>query len=122
LIDFFKKEFPYWLPVCRDVILSGKGKETVLIALDNNDNTIGYVMRAMDGSNERFGPFAVSTDMQGKSIGSILFNELMDDMCKRRIYYTYFMWTSGRNIDYYGNWGMKVYRTYQMMKKSLGNT
>lgn len=117
MIEFFKKEFPYWMPVCREAIVSGRGQDTVLLALDKDDKTVGYVMRAMDGSDERFGPFGVSVSMQGKSIGSLLFNELMEDMCQKRIFYTYFMWTGGRNIDYYGNWGMKVYRTYHMMNK-----
>lgn len=119
LTAFFKKEFPYWLPACRESIVAGRGVDTIFLALDKDDNTVGYVMRAMDGSDERFGPFGVSVSMQGKSIGSLLFNELMQDMVKRRIFYTYFMWTGGRNIDYYGNWGMKVYRNYHMMKKAL---
>lgn len=117
LTDFMMKEFPYWMPVCRDLIASGKAYEAMFIALDSYDRTVGFVMRAMDGSDERFGPFGVSASMQGKSVGSLLFHELMLDMCKRRIFYSYFMWTGGRNIDYYGSWGMRVYRNYYLMRK-----
>lgn len=119
MMEFFRKEFPYWLPPCRENILSDRGEDTIILALDQDDNTLGYVMRAMDGSDERFGPFGVSASMQGKSIGSILFNELMNYMCQKRIFYTYFMWTSGRNVDYYGSWGMKIYRNYHMMNKKV---
>jgi hypothetical protein len=74
-------------------------------------------MRAFDGTEERFGPFGVNPAHQGVGLGGVLFHEMMNQLVGQRIFYTWFLWTGGRNLDIYGTWGMKVYRTYTMMGK-----
>jgi hypothetical protein len=73
----------------------------------------------MDGTAERFGPFGVAQKLQGIGLGAVLFHEMMENMVRARVFYTYFLWTTGRNLDIYGTWGMRVYRTYAMMGKAI---
>jgi len=117
--DFLREYFPHWLSGVRGNILDGRGENTIILAWDANREVAGFVMRAMDGTEERFGPFGVRPSLQGKGIGGVLFHKMMESMVAQRIFYTYFMWTGERNIDIYGQWDMKVYRTYIMMDKVL---
>ena len=119
LFDFMRRDFSWWLPIVREAIISGRGEKTLILAQNCNGTTVGFVMRAMDGTEERFGPFGVKPSLQGTGLGSVLFNEMMKQMVERRIYYTYFLWTSGRNLEIYTTWGMKVARTFNMMGKTL---
>jgi len=119
LFDFARAEFPYWLPVLRENVLQGRGEETIQLAFDPTGCVVGFAMRAMDGTPGRFGPFGVAANQQGVGLGGVLFHNLIRDMVCRRIFYTWFLWTGGRNLDIYGGWGMKVYRRYSMMGKIL---
>ena len=116
---FMRECFPHWLPNVRDCLLSGRASERLILAIDKGGDAVGFVMRAMDGTEERFGPFGVNPNFQGIGLGSILFAEMMQSMIERRIFYTYFLWTSGRNLDIYSSWGMKIYRSYCMMEKTI---
>jgi len=119
LFDFMEKYFPYWMPNIRENILRGRGEETIQLAWNPGGEVVGFAMRAMDGTPGRFGPFGVASTQQGTGLGAILFHNLVRDMVERRIFYTWFLWTGGRNLDIYATWGMKVYRTYVMLGKLL---
>ena len=119
LVRFMEKYFPYWLPAVRSSILLGRAEETLIIALEKNGEAAGFVMRAMDGTDERFGPFGVRPELQGIGLGSVLFFEMMENMFRKRIFHTYFMWTSGRNLEIYGSWGMKIFRRFTMFHKII---
>lgn len=47
-------------------------------------------------SPERFGPFAVKNEYQGMGIGSVLMNEILDEMKKRGLKRTWAQWTPVR--------------------------
>jgi GNAT superfamily N-acetyltransferase len=119
LFEFMSEHFPYWLPVARENILRGRGEESIQLAFNPAMEVVGFAMRAMDGTPGRFGPFGVAANQQGTGLGGILFHNLVSDMVRRRIFYTWFLWTGGRNLDIYATWGMKIYRTYEMMSKEL---
>jgi len=119
LFEFFRKHFPYWLDGAKANILRGVGHETIQIAKNPAGEVIGYAMRASDGTPGRFGPFGVSNDQQGTGVGGILFHNLISDMVERRIFYTWFLWTGGRNLDIYAAWGMEQYRVYSRMEKTI---
>jgi GNAT superfamily N-acetyltransferase len=119
LFDFLRENFGWWLPDVRASILAGRAEKTLILAWDSSGAVAGFVLRAMDGTGERFGPFGTKPAFQGKGIGAVLFHEMMENMVRARIFYTYFLWTGGRNLDIYGAWGMKVYRTYAMMSRSF---
>ncbi len=119
LLAFLRAEFVHWLPNLRQALAEGRGEDTLLVAYEPGGQMVGFVLRAMDGCPERFGPFGVSASMQGKGIGTILFHDMMQDMVARHIFYTHFLWTGGRNLDIYGTWGMHIYRRYAMMGTEL---
>ena len=114
-----QEHFPHWMDNVRDSILAGRAEKTLILAYNPKGEVVGFVLRAMDGTEERFGPFAVHPSTQGTGVGGVLFHEMMSSMVAGRIFYTYFLWTGGRNIDIYKTWGMKVYRTYSMMNKTF---
>jgi len=116
---FLRECFPDWLPLVRASAISGKGEERVIVAKDKTGHVVGFVMRGMDGTAERFGPFGVKPDQQGCSLGSILFNEMMLSMVRQRIFHAYFMWGEGRNREIYASWGMKIFRQYCQMSKKF---
>jgi GNAT superfamily N-acetyltransferase len=118
LFDFIKAHFPWWLNDVRGAILAGRGPRTLILARREN-SVAGFVMRAFDGTEERFGPFGVDPALQGVGLGGVLFHEMMNQLVGQRIFYTWFLWTGGRNLDIYGTWGMKAFRTYTMLGKKL---
>ncbi len=118
LFAFMREDFPYWLPNVRELIVSGYAERRLVVAKNAEGKTVGFVMRSMDGTEERFGPFGTSPALQGIGLGSVLFNEMMQHMVNQRVFYTYFLWTGGRNLDIYATWGMKIYRTYAIMTKN----
>ena len=121
LFAFVKEDFSWWLPDVRSSILAGRAEKNMILAQEAATGaTVGFVMRAMDGTPERFGPFGTKPSMQGKGIGTVLFHDMMENMVRDRIFYTFFLWTGGRNLDIYATWGMSIYRTYAMMSKTLG--
>ena len=119
LFRFMQEDFPYWLPNVRACALSGRGGERMIIAKDKDGDVVGFAMRGMDGTEERFGPFGTKPELQGIGLGSVIFNEMMRSMCSRRVFYAYFLWTAGRNLEIYATWGMKIFRTFCLMSKIL---
>lgn len=119
LFEFLHRDFAWWLPDVRGAITAGRAEKTLILAHSPEGKVIGFVLRALDGTPERFGPFGTSPSMQGKGIGTVLFHEMMENLVKARLFYTYFLWTGGRNLDIYGTWGMKIYRSYEMLSKTL---
>ena len=119
VFDFLRTHFPYWLPNVRENILRGRGEETIQLAWDASGQVVGFAMRAMDGTPGRFGPFGVASSQQGTGLGGILFHNFVSDMVQRRIFYTWFLWTGGRNLDIYATWGMKRYREYTTMGRQV---
>ncbi|MDI9468705.1 MAG: GNAT family N-acetyltransferase [Bacillota bacterium] len=119
LLAFMRAEFPHWLPEVRRAVLSGHAPETLILAFAPYGAVIGFVLRAMDGTSERFGPFGTAAAWQGRGIGAILFHAMLENLVAARVYYTYFLWTSGRNLEIYGSWGMEICRSFTIYAKSL---
>ena len=119
IFNLLRTHFPHWLDNVRDSILAGRAEKSVVIARNEKSEVVGFAMRGMDGTEERFGPFGVSPDLQVGGIGGVMYHELIQSMIAQRIFYTYFLWTAGRNVDIYGSWGMKIYRKYSMMGRKF---
>jgi len=119
MADFFRTHFPSWLQIVRKNVLEGRGEESIQLAIAPDKQVVGFAMRAMDGTPGRFGPFGVDPSMQGTGVGGIIFHNMMADMIARRIFFTWFLWTSGRNLDIYAAWGMKAFRNYAVMGRQL---
>jgi ribosomal protein S18 acetylase RimI-like enzyme len=119
LFAFLRENFIQWLPDVRRSILAGRAENSLILARDKQGKMAGFVLRAMDGTAERFGPFGVDPLLQGMGLGAVLFHEMMENMVANRIFYTYFLWGDGRNPEIYGSWGMKIYRSYAMLYKNI---
>jgi GNAT superfamily N-acetyltransferase len=118
-LAFMREDFGWWLPDVRPSILDGRAEKNLILAQDAAGATVGFVLRAMDGTAERFGPFGVKASLQGTGLGAVLFHTMMESFVESRVFYMYFLWTGGRNLDIYGPWGVPVYRTYAMMGKVI---
>ncbi|EOH90340.1 hypothetical protein UAS_00065 [Enterococcus asini ATCC 700915] len=98
---------------------AGEASETIFLAVDEDDQVIGFTMRKIDGNDTRFGPIGVSSKIRSKGLGSALLEVMLDDLIKRGIYYTFFLWTHGKTIDFYRKHGFEIYRTYELSRKEL---
>lgn len=108
----------------RNVLLAMQAHEasdTIFLAVDQNDQVIGFCMRKIDGNDMRFGPIGVSSEIRSKGLGGALLEVMLDDLIKRGIYYTFFLWTHGKTIDFYKKHGFDIYRTYELFRKELTN-
>jgi GNAT superfamily N-acetyltransferase len=119
IFAFLRENFVQWLPDVRRSILAGRAENSLILARNKQGKMAGFVLRAMDGTAERFGPFGVDPLLQGMGLGAVLFHEMMENMAANRIFYAYFLWGDGRNPEIYGSWGMKAYRTYAMLYKDI---
>ncbi len=120
LLNFAQKEFGGgWT---RNILLaleSNNACDRIFIAVNKNDEIVGFVMRAIDGNDSRFGPIGVDEHYRSNGLGGCLLEVLLDDLIKRGIYYSFFLWTSGDNIKFYKNHEFNTYREYLLMRKKL---
>lgn len=74
-----------------------------------------------ESSAERFGPFGVNADLQGRGIGTILLNDCLLEMKKRSLHCAWMQWTpeSGAAAAVYGRAGFKVTKTYLTFSKEF---
>ncbi|MFV0255086.1 MAG: GNAT family N-acetyltransferase, partial [Erysipelotrichaceae bacterium] len=85
----------------------------------HQNKIIGFCMRKMDGNDSRFGPIGIAKEYQGKGLGGILLELFMQEARKSQIYYLYFLWTGGTNINFYGKHGFSIVREYHLYRKEL---
>ena len=73
------------------------------------------------GSPERFGPFVVSPEYQGKGIGTVLLDECLTEMKKRGLHCAWMQWTptSGAADFMYQKVGFQTTKTYLTFSKTL---
>ena len=73
------------------------------------------------GSPERFGPFGVNSDTQGKGIGSILLHDCFQEMKKRGLQCAWAQWTpvQGAAHTIYERYGFTKRNAYYMFEKDL---
>lgn len=120
LINFLHQNFGGgWARNVQNAIAKGEADQSIIIIKDEKQQIVGYVQRGIEGQPSRFGPFGVSETLRGQKLGTVLFNEMMRDMQKSNIPMTYFLWTGGKAQRFYERNGMQVYRSYQLMKKTV---
>lgn len=120
LLEFLGKNFGGgWKQNALTAMRSQVADNTIWVALDKEDRIVGFCMRKMDGNDHRFGPFGVLEELRSHGLGYLLFELMMDDMKKQRLYHLYFLWTSGAGMRFYQKHGVKVYRTYRLFDKKV---
>ncbi|NBI90618.1 GNAT family N-acetyltransferase [Lachnospiraceae bacterium] len=120
VLEFTKQEFDAgWVRNILQALRKKEAEDTILLAVDEKDQVVGYCMRKIDGNDARFGPIGVKEDLRSSGIGGILFDLQMREMQKRGICYAYFLWTHGDAMRFYERHGMSTYRTYRLYRKKL---
>ena len=120
LLDFLGKNFGGgWKRNALTAMQNYEAEKLIWLALDKNDSIVGFCMRKMDGNDCRFGPFGVREDLRSTGIGGVLFNLMMDDMKKNKLYYLYFLWTHGAGMRFYQRHGVEIYRKYYLYSKNI---
>lgn len=120
LLTFAQREFGGgWTRNIYLALAAHQAENRIFIAVDKDDRVIGFVMRAIDGNETRFGPIGVDSTIRSKGLGSVLLEVLLDDLIKRGYYYAFFLWTHGDAIRFYHRHGFEVYRTYTLLRKEI---
>lgn len=112
---------PDWGRAIREGLLQGIDPSQILIA-KKQGNVVGFAMYGgYEGIRERFGPFGVDDNEQGKGLGKILLHEALYSMKQRTIQGAWFLWTSEKSSagHLYLKNGFKTYRTFHVMVKEL---
>lgn len=122
LIQFANTKFnPDWGRAIREGILQGLPMEQILVARDS-EKIVGFcIFGGYEGVPDRFGPFGVDPDQQGKGLGKILLNLCLHQMKAESLHGAWFLWTGEKtSAGYlYKNTGFKITRTFHVMKKEI---
>ncbi|MDZ5473709.1 GNAT family N-acetyltransferase [Bacillus sp. 31A1R] len=112
---------PDWGRAIREGILQGLPLKRILVAR-HKEKLIGFCLYGgYEGIAERFGPFGVDPDQQGKGIGKIMLHECLRSMRSEGLHGAWFLWTSEKSPAgmLYKKTGFQVTRTFHVMKKSI---
>lgn len=121
-IQFATNKFnPDWGRGIREGVLSGLPLNQVLIARKEGQ-LVGFCLYGgNEGIPERFGPFGVDPEEQGKKLGKILLYECLQAMRADSLHGAWFLWTGEKSSAgvLYKRAGFEVTRTFHVMKKTL---
>lgn len=122
LIQFANKTFnPDWGRAIREGVLQGIPLHRILVARDQN-KLVGFcIYGGHEGITERFGPFGVDPDQQGKGLGKLILNLCLQQMKAEGLHTAWFLWTSEKtSAGYlYKKAGFEISRTFHVMKKGI---
>ncbi len=122
VIQFANNEFnPDWGRAIREGILQGLPLHRILIARDS-ENLVGFcIYGGYEGIPDRFGPFGVDPNQQGKGLGKILLNECLKNMRAEGLHGAWFLWTGEKSSagHLYKKTGFEITRKFHVMKKTL---
>ncbi|MFD1848620.1 GNAT family N-acetyltransferase [Oceanobacillus bengalensis] len=112
---------PDWGRAIREGVLQGLPMERILVARHEN-KVVGFcIFGGYEGVPDRFGPFGVDLEQQGKKLGKILLNLCLQQMKAESLHGAWFLWTGEKtNAGYlYKNTGFEITRTFHVMKKDI---
>ncbi len=110
-----------WGRAIREGILQGLPLERILIARQYNQ-LVGFCLYGCyEGVPERFGPFGVTPEQQGKGIGKLLLHECLVHMKAEGLHHAWFLWTGEKSAagHLYVKSGFQITRRFHVMKKDL---
>ncbi|KAF0818617.1 Acetyltransferase [Bacillus sp. ZZV12-4809] len=122
VIQFANIKFnPDWGRAIREGVLQGLPLERILVAREGN-KVVGFcIYGGYEGIPDRFGPFGVDPEQQGKGLGKILLNECLHKMRSEGLHGAWFLWTGEKtSAGYlYKKTGFEITRTFHVMKKTI---
>ncbi|SHG46834.1 GNAT family N-acetyltransferase [Ornithinibacillus halophilus] len=122
VIQFANIKFnPDWGRAIREGVLQGLPMERILVARQG-DKVVGFcIFGGYEGVPDRFGPFGVDPDQQGKKLGKILLNLCLQQMKAESLHGAWFLWTGEKTTAgyLYKKTGFEVTRTFHVMKKDI---
>ena len=86
---------PGWVAQYRRRLLLNNDFESVRIAVKDGRVIGAVIFGDPDSSPERFGPFGVNSEYQGKGIGTVLLSDCLCEMKSRNLHNSWMQWTSG---------------------------
>lgn len=121
-IQFATNQFnPDWGRGIREGVLSGLPLNQILIARKKG-KLVGFCLHGgNEGIPERFGPFGVDPEEQGKKLGKILLCECLQAMRAESLHGAWFLWTDEEDSagHLYKKVGFHVTRRFHVMVKTL---
>lgn len=121
-ISFANNVFnPDWGRAIREGLLQGLPLNRVLITRFEG-KLVGFCMYGgYDGIPERFGPFGVDPEQQGKGLGKILLHECLRYMRAEGLHGAWFLWTGEKSSagHLYHKVDFHITRRFHVMKKSI---
>ncbi|MED2974133.1 GNAT family N-acetyltransferase [Fictibacillus sp. B-59209] len=122
VISFASEKFnPDWGRAIREGILQGLPLERILIAREQH-KLVGFCLYGgYEGIPERFGPFGVDPEQQGKGLGKILLQECLFAMRSEGLHTAWFLWTGETTTagHLYKKAGFNITRKFHVMKQHL---
>ncbi|WEG14742.1 GNAT family N-acetyltransferase [Pullulanibacillus sp. KACC 23026] len=122
VIQFANEVFnPDWGRAIREGIPQGLPLERIWV-IYNHDRLVGFCLHGgYEGVPDRFGPFGVDPDEQGKKLGKILLNLCLYSMKAEGLHGAWFLWTGETSPagHLYKKTGFEVTRKFYVVKKLL---
>ncbi|WP_066315558.1 GNAT family N-acetyltransferase [Bacillus sp. FJAT-29814] len=122
VIQFANNLFnPDWGRAIREGVLQGLPLERILV-VRNGSKLVGFcIYGGYEGIPDRFGPFGVDPDEQGKGLGKILLHECLKNMRSEGLHGAWFLWTGEKSSAgyLYKKTGFEITRRFHVMKKSI---
>lgn len=122
VIQFANLTFnPDWGRAIREGVLQGLPMHRILVAREGS-KLVGFcIYGGYEGVPDRFGPFGVDPDQQGKGLGKILLNECLKNMRSEGLHGAWFLWTGEKSSAgyLYKKTGFDITRRFHVMKKSI---
>lgn len=122
VIQFANLKFnPDWGRAIREGILQGLPLDRIFVARFNGKMVGFCIYGGYEGVPERFGPFGVDPDQQGKGLGKLLLHLCLHQMRAESLHNAWFLWTGEKtSAGYlYKKTGFEVTRTFHVMKKEI---
>ncbi len=110
---------PGWYRNVEILLSEKKAERQIYICLSPSDKVIGFCMRGMDDSPNRFGPFGVDAAYRNHSLGSVLFCSALYHFTCQGIYFIYFLSTDANGKRFYERQGLECFRQFHHMYKDL---
>jgi len=125
LIQFATSFNPDWGRAIREGLLQKLPMSQIFVCRNPQKKLVGFCLYGgYEGIRERFGPFGVDPDIQGKGLGKILLNVCMEAMRAEGLHGIWFLWTAETTPagHLYKRTGFETTRKFHVMLHQLASS